>query len=79
MLLLCESVCTRGLAGVSWRRVLAVEEALVFDGLAHRHVAGQEAVEILVKSAQLDFSSRCSGHRARRGSFTSCPSPLAEG
>jgi len=79
MLLLCESVCTCGLAGICWRHVLAIEEALLFDGLTHRHVAGQEAVEILAKSAQLDFSSHCSGQRAQRGSFAFCPSPFAEG
>lgn len=79
MLLLCEAVCTCGLAGISWRHVLAIEAALLFDGLTHRHVAGQEAVEILVKSAQLDFSSCCLGQHAQRGSFISCPSSLAEG
>lgn len=78
MLLLCASVCTCGLAGICWRHVLAIEEALLFDGLTHRHVAGRAAVEILVKSPQLDFDSRCSGQRAQRGSFTFCP-PLAEG
>lgn len=79
MLLLCECVCICGLAGICWRHILAIEEALLFDGLTHRHVAGQGAVEILVKSAQLDFNSRCSGQCAQRGSFASCPSPLAEG
>lgn len=64
MLLLWESVCTCGLAGIRGRHVLAIEEALLFDGLTHRHVAGQEAVEILVESGQLHFSSRCSGQRA---------------
>lgn len=78
MLLLCESVCTRGLAGICRRHVLAIEGALLFDGLTHRHVAGWAGVEILVKSAQLHFGSHSSRQCAQRASFTFCP-PLAEG
>lgn len=46
MLLLCKSVCTCGLAGVGWRQVLATEEVLLCDGVAHRHVTGQGAVNL---------------------------------